>query len=145
MTRVSAAGRNTLRAKRPLTERQQAALDAAWAHLRETGNNITIRELAARLGCTSYGGAYEHVEAIEARGIYVPRAGRAAPYVPTHEPESAQVERLRALYWMHRSEANTHGLDNGRRVEHLTKAGEAWARLEALGADRVPRPLGDDE
>ena len=133
------------RSKLPLTVRQQAVLDVAWEYLHETGNNITIRELTARLGHTSCSGTYGHVQAIEARGVYFPRAGRPVPYVPALEEESAQVERLRALYWMHRAEANTQGIDNERRVEHLTKAWVAFARLEALGAGRVPRPLGADE
>lgn len=124
----------------PLTPRQQVVLDMAWAYLHETGEEIDIRELTKRLGHASTSGTMDHVRSIEQRGVYFPRVGKTAPYVDMGVIDSAEVERLRSLYWMHRFEASYNRAQGRDRDEHLRLVKEYASRLSLLGACLASRP-----
>lgn len=124
-----------------LTPRQQMVLDIAWAYWSGTGELITFRKLNQLLGHSAIAGAYDHVAAIEKKGIYFPRSGKPAPYTDDHTTDTVEVERLRSLYWMHKYEASTGRAQGKDKKIHNEAAAKCLEKLAALGKRSISKPL----
>ena len=72
----------------PLTERQQAVLDAIRVHIAEYGRPPTLRWLGERLGIASTNGVNDHLKALERKGFLLRDPGIACGIHLVGEAES---------------------------------------------------------
>ena len=73
MTDIASVLREIANRHQDLTDRQAEVVEAILYHQAEHGSPPTFRELIKRLGITSPNGINYHLEALERKGVLLPR------------------------------------------------------------------------